>query len=136
MDNCIFCKIAKKQIPSNIIYEDQKFLAFLDISPANKGHTLIIPKEHYETFTDIPKELLKELAVAAQKVADAICKTTSAQGFNVFMNNKPSAGQVVPHAHFHIVPRFQGDGIRFDWPKKKYDEGEAAKLMVNIKKLL
>ena len=73
------------------------------------------------------------LSIVAQKVAAAVCKTTSAQGFNIFMNNKPSAGQVVPHTHFHIVPRFNGDGIRFDWPHKKYDDGEAQKLVTLVK---
>lgn len=136
MDGCLFCKIARKEIPSTVIYEDEKFLAFLDIMPANKGHALVIPKEHHETYTDLPVELARDLSEVVQKIASAICKTTSAQGFNVFINNKKAAGQVVPHAHFHIVPRFQGDGIRFDWPKKKYDEGEAAKLTMNIKNFL
>ncbi|MFC1691236.1 HIT family protein [Nanoarchaeota archaeon] len=132
MTDCIFCKIAKGEIPSSKIYEDDDFLAFLDIAPANKGHCLIIPKEHYETYTDLPEEILIKLAKVAQKVAKSIVDTTSANGFNIFMNNKPSAGQIVPHAHFHIVPRFQGDGINFDWPKQKYEEREMAELATKI----
>ncbi|MBS3122910.1 HIT family protein [Candidatus Woesearchaeota archaeon] len=122
--DCIFCKIVNKQIPSALVYEDPNFLAFLDISPANKGHALVIPKQHYETYTDLPDNVLKELAVVTKKVAEAINKSLNPDGLNIFMNNKQAAGQIVPHAHYHIVPRFKNDGIRFEWPHKKYDDGE------------
>ena len=132
MDNCIFCKIAKGEIPSAKIYEDEKYLAFLDIAPANKGHSLVIPKKHHETTLDMSADDLAELMKIVHRVTEAIRKALKPDGYNVFINNKPAAGQIVPHAHFHIVPRYNGDGIRFDWPKQKYAEGEMYKLKAKI----
>lgn len=136
MENCIFCKIVNKQIPSSVVYEDDNFMAFLDISPANKGHALVIPKKHYETYIDLPDNVLKELSVVTKKVAEAINKSLNPDGLNIFMNNKQAAGQIVPHAHFHIVPRFNGDGIRFEWPHKKYDNGENKVYADKIRRLI
>lgn len=135
-DDCVFCKIVKGEIPSAKIFEDELVLAFLDIMPANKGHTLVIPKKHYETFIDIPEDELAKLAAEVQKITKAVVKATSAEGFNIFINNKKVAGQVVPHAHFHIVPRFDGDGLSFSWPSKKYTDGETDKLKEKIKSVL
>ena len=132
MEDCIFCKIIKKQIPSTIVYEDNLFIAFLDIAPANKGHVLVVSKEHHETYTDLPDELLKELSVVTKKVAKAMNKSLNTGGFNIFMNNRKTAGQLVPHAHFHIIPRFEGDGIKFSYEHKKYGEGEAEQFKEKI----
>ena len=107
-------------------------LSFLDIAPANQGHSLVIIKEHYETLADIPEDKLQVLIAVVQKVAKAVVKGVNAEGFNVFANNKKVAGQLVPHVHFHIVPRFSGDGINFDWPNKKYAEGEMDKVKDKI----
>lgn len=110
-NDCIFCKIAKKEIPSEIIYEDKDSFAFLDIHPANEkgGHTLVIPKKHYEMITDIPNNELAVLIAAVKKVSEALMKF--AQGLNILQNNKKVAGQFINHAHFHIIPRYEGDGI-------------------------
>ena len=136
MDDCIFCKIVKGEIPSSRVYEDDSDLSFPDIAPANKGHTLAIPKQHYETLADIPDEELKELITATKKIAIAVKKATGAHGYNVFTNNHKAAGQIVPHLHFHIVPRFEDDGIEFDWPQRKYDEGEMEEFLERIKEAL
>lgn len=136
MTNCIFCKIAKGEIPSSKVYEDKDIIAFLDIAPANKGHCLVVPKEHYETLTDIPAELLKKLTIVVQKAAKALSLALGTDGYNMFMNNGRAAGQLVPHAHFHIVPRFATDGIRFEWPHKKYDDKEMQAYQEKIKKFL
>ncbi len=133
MEDCIFCKIVKGEIPSVKLYEDGIVLSFLDIMPANKGHALVIPKKHYETFIDIPKNDLGKLSSELQKIAKAVVKATNAEGFNIFMNNKKISGQVVPHAHFHIVPRFSNDGLKFNWPSKKYEDGEMDILKEKIK---
>jgi histidine triad (HIT) family protein len=133
MDECIFCKIAKKEIPSTIVYEDDQFLAFLDIAPANKGHTLVIPKEHYKVYTDIPEELLKKFAVVVKKVASSVHKGLEADGFNIVMNNYKVSGQIVSHAHFHILPRFINDGINSGWPHKNYEDGEMDSFKDKIK---
>lgn len=134
MADCVFCKIIKGEIPSAKLYEDNIILAFLDIMPANKGHTLVIPKKHYETLLDIPANELEKVSAELHKITKAVVKATNAEGFNVFMNNKKVAGQIVPHAHFHIVPRFSNDGLEFKWPSKKYNDGEINELKEKIKR--
>jgi len=126
MDDCIFCKIVKGEIPSSKVYEDEHVLAFLDIAHIQKGHTLVIPKNHFEILTDIPEEELNFLISATKKVAKAVEKGSEADGFIVSMNNRQVAGQEVPHAHFHIIPRYKDDGLKH-WPKIEYEEGEMDK---------
>jgi histidine triad (HIT) family protein len=126
MEGCIFCKIARGEIPCAKVYESDKALAFLDIQPVNEGHTLVIPKEHYETLIDIPEELLAEMSSTVKMVSSMVKNGMKAHGFNVMMNNNEAAGQVVPHAHFHIVPRFKGDGLRL-WEGKKVKTGDIEK---------
>src|SRR3989344_9662422 len=111
MADCVFCMIRDNKIPGTRVFEDSKVLAFLDIGPVNKGHTLVIPKEHHETLLDTPKELLKEVIVIVKKVSTAVKKGVSADGINIGVSNYKAAGQVVPHVHFHVIPRFEGDGF-------------------------
>ena len=111
-ENCIFCKIIAGKIPTLKVYEDKDVMAFLDIAPANKGHTLIVPKKHSK---DMLEDNNKDLA--------AVMKAVSAEGFNFIANTGPVAGQVVFHTHFHIIPRFENDGLKH-WPKKDYSEDE------------
>jgi len=132
--NCIFCKIAKKQIPTDILYENNKTIAFLDINPVNKGHTLVIPKEHYETIIDIPEDLLIEVIKTTKKISIALSKISD--GITIAQNNKKSGGQEIPHLHFHIIPRYKNDGLKYNWPTKKYKEGETQQLVEKIKNLL
>ncbi len=131
---CIFCKIIKGEIPCAKVYEDSETLAFLDISPCNKGHTLVIPKKHYETIDQMPVEELKDLIAKVQKISKAVKETTSAEGYNVNQNNGKAAGQLVNHVHFHIIPRFNNDGHSFDWTHLKYEEDEMNRLADTIKK--
>ena len=123
MDDCLFCKIVKGEVASSKIYEDDYVFAFLDIGPVNKGHTLVIPKKHYETYLDIPDEILEKMAVAIKKISKAVMKGVDADGFNLGMNNYSAAGQLVNHAHFHIMPRFKNDGLKL-WPQGQYGDGE------------
>lgn len=132
--DCIFCKILKGEIPSAKVYEDDNVYAFLDIGPVNKGHALVIPKEHHETVMDMPDELLCSLAVAAKKTCSAVMEATSADGVNLQMSNYKAAGQLVPHAHFHVIPRFEGDGFKH-WAQGKYEEGEMDQYKEKIAKL-
>jgi histidine triad (HIT) family protein len=122
-ETCIFCKIIKGEIPSSKVYEDEKVFAFLDIGPVNKGHTLVIPKEHHETIVDVPDDLLKDVIVVVKKLSKTVKNGVGADGFSVLTNNYEAAGQVVPHAHFHIIPRLNSDGL-MHWPQNKYSEGE------------
>ena len=127
MTECIFCKIVKGEIPSTKIFETDTVLVFLDIFPVNKGHCLVIPKSHHEIFTDIPDTLLSDMMKSAKKAAGSIMRSLDADGYNLMMNNHAPAGQVVMHAHIHIVPRFKGDGLKH-WPGRKYGPGEEEKI--------
>jgi histidine triad (HIT) family protein len=124
MTDCIFCKIAKGEIPSSKVYEDEFVLAFLDISPANKGHTLVIPKEHYETLTDIPVGILSKMMKIVRKASKKVGKKLKAEGYTIMMSNREAGEQVVKHAHIHIIPRYKTDDFKFAWTHKKYEEGE------------
>ena len=133
MGECIFCKIAAGEIPSTKLYENEKVLSFLDINPAAKGHALVIPKKHYHTLLDMPHEELKEVMEVVQKVAAAIMSTMQAEGFNVIQSNKEAAGQVIPHAHFHIIPRSKGDRLNFQWEQGKAEQEELKKYAEMVK---
>ena len=115
MTDCIFCKILNKEISSTKLYEDENVYAFLDIRPINKGHALVVPKRHSETFLDMASEDIASLFKTTQKVATAVMEAMNADGFNIGMNNFPAAGQEVPHSHVHIIPRFSDDGLKH-WP--------------------
>jgi len=134
--DCIFCKIINKEIPAGIIYEDENVLSFLDIMPANKGHCLVIPKKHYEALLDIPDEDLSELIKAVKKVGKALSLSIGNGAYNVVMNNGKEAGQVVQHAHIHIIPRFKGDRLRLSWSHKAYKDKEIEGYQNKIKKFL
>ncbi len=111
MENCIFCKIVKGEIPAEKILETENFIAIRDVNPKTEGHSLIIPKEHYKNLLDIPAYLNKELLETAKNVSLKLMEETSSEGFNLMMNNNPVAGQVVMHAHLHVLPRKEGDGF-------------------------
>ncbi|MFH2021210.1 MAG: HIT family protein [archaeon] len=123
MEDCIFCKIIDGQIPCSKVYEDSNVLCFLDNGPVNKGHLLVVPKQHAESILDESDENLAHCMVAIKKVAGALMKAMKAEGFNVINNAKPAAGQVIFHTHFHIIPRFANDGHRH-WPQSKYSSAE------------
>lgn len=124
MDDCIFCKIVAGKIPSNKVYEDEHTLAFMDIGPIIKGHTLVIPKEHHDPLMDTPPEILQKAIVTAQKVAKAQTIALGADGVNIVQSNGKAAGQEVPHLHFHVIPRFNNDGHRWNWRTAKYENME------------
>lgn len=124
MADCIFCKIVRGELPCTKLLEDADVLAFMDIGPIQPGHALLIPKKHYERTVEMSGEEVAGLMRHLPRLAKAIVAATGADGYNVFQMNGACAGQVVPHVHFHIIPRRNGDGIRFGWPAKKYAEGE------------
>lgn len=109
-EDCIFCKIADKEMDSHSVYEDDKTMAFLDINPVAKGHTVVIPKIHAEYITDLNEEEVKHLFTSAQEVMSLIDKKLKPDGFNVGFNHRSTAGQAVPHLHVHVIPRYEGDG--------------------------
>jgi len=111
-EDCIFCKIAKKEIPVEVIYENNNFIAFPDQNQHTPGHSLVIPKKHFVNIMDLPETLGSELIEAVKAVAELRFKEDKkVGGFNLVMNNFPAAGQVVMHAHVHVVPRRRGDHV-------------------------
>jgi len=133
---CIFCKIIKGEIPSAKVYEDNSTIAFLDIMPANKGHCLVIPKKHYETLLEIKDEDLVNITKTTKKIARALSLSMGNGSYNLVMNNGKVAGQVVNHAHMHLIPRFKGDMINLNWSHKKYRDKEMEEFTKNIKKFI
>ncbi|AJF62329.1 MAG: Histidine triad (HIT) protein [archaeon GW2011_AR20] len=137
MEDCVFCKIIKNKIPAIKVYEDDEVLAILDVRPATKhgGHTLVMPKEHFELITDLPDDLLKKLSLVIKKISKALLKFGN--GLNILQNNKKYAGQVIPHVHFHLIPRFENDNVKVEkWVVNEYREGEIEKTASKIKSLL
>lgn len=112
MEDCVFCKIIAERVPSYKVYEDDAVFAFLDVSPASEGHTLVAPKKHFNRFTDMDKESVASLFEAARKITAAAEKTFSAGGSNIGINDGKVAGQEIPHVHVHVIPRRKGDGGR------------------------
>lgn len=118
---CIFCQIRDGKIPSTVVYEDTKTLAFMDINPINDGHVLVIPKAHAETLFEISTSDLSAVAVTGKKVAAAIRQALQPEGLNLFQANGQAAFQAVPHFHLHLVPRWTGDRKGFEWRLVKGD---------------
>lgn len=114
-DECLFCKMVSGDIPTDKIYEDNKVLAFLDIQPANAGHTLVIPKKHSKNILEIENEDLEATIKIVKMLAKRIVKAVKAQGFNIIVNTENVAGQIVFHTHFHIVPQFEDDSRKLHW---------------------
>lgn len=135
MTDCIFCKIIEKEIPANIVYEDNDFLAFLDINPVNPGHSLIITKEHFKDFASTSDEMLSKIIVIGKKIGQALIDELGADGFNFSTNNGKAAGQIIFHTHFHIIPRKLDDGLKH-WGQKKYKEGETEEITQKLRKAL
>jgi len=135
MTDCIFCKIIRGEIPCDKVYENDKVLAFLDISPVSKGHTLVLPKKHYENLQQIPENLLCDLIKAVKKIAPATLKPTNAPSFNLIVSNGKEAGQEVPHIHMHIIPQL-GKDTQINLPHGKYKDSEMEKIADKIRKAL
>lgn len=124
MDQCIFCKIASGEIAAKKIYEDDHCVAVLDINPANKGHTLLIPKQHTTLFQELEEKTIAQLGINAKKISTAMLSGLGAPATNIFVANGPNAGQKAPHALIHIIPRYTGDGISLELPPGPLAEPE------------
>lgn len=127
----IFSKIIAGEVPSEKIYEDDETFAFLDINPNNPGHTLVIPKAEFENIYEIPEDLFLKVMSTVKRLAPAVRDAVGAEGVNIVMNNESAAGQIVPHVHVHIIPRFSGDGHKH-WHGTPYAEGKAAVVAAKI----
>lgn len=133
-ETCLFCRLLRGEIPSTRVYEDETTLAFLDIGPIVKGHTLVIPKRHCASLADAPRETVMQVMVTAQKIAQAQLNGLRADGVNIFQATGAAAGQVVPHFHVHVVPRFESDGHHWNWRAQRYEQpGEMAQLAERLR---
>jgi histidine triad (HIT) family protein len=108
---CPFCNIISGKIVASVVYEDATTIAFMDTSPTNTGHTLVVPKKHWENIYEIPEEILSEVIIIVKKVSVAVKKTVSAEGISILQLNGRFAGQSVMHFHVHVIPRFKEDSI-------------------------
>jgi len=133
---CIFCGIASGSIPSKKIYEDDKVVAVLDIYPANPAHLLILTKNHYAIFNQLPKEEVEHLAAICKRISELFFRVLRPEGINFFIANGPAAGQKAPHMILHAIPRFSGDGLHFDIPVNPQDEKELDAFYERLKKTL
>jgi histidine triad (HIT) family protein len=134
--HCVFCKILAGEIPSAKVYEDDKVMAFLDIAPFNLGHTLVVPKTHCHGLSDMPDDYRDALFAAAARLAPVVLRVTGATGFNLLLNNGQTAGQEVPHAHLHIIPRFADDQVLLSAPQKSYQGDEMSEMQEKIRQKL
>lgn len=130
--NCIFCKIIAGQIPCHRLLETERVLAFLDVGPLSRGHTLIVPKSHVATIDTMPDDIAAACGAVIPRLSRAITKVTGVKGWNVLQNNGKLAGQSVAHVHFHIIPRVEGDGLGYRWPAGKLDAAAAKELVTAI----
>lgn len=122
--DCIFCRIIAREIPAEILFENEQVISFLDINPIHYGHALVLPKKHCTNFLDLPSETYHSILDATQTVAKALVQGLNLEGFNIFSNNGTIAGQSVFHFHLHVTPRFSDDNIRFVLKLKQYSDGE------------
>jgi histidine triad (HIT) family protein len=124
------------QIPVAKIFEDEAVLAFLDIGPVSDGHTLVIPKQHFEKLHECPADFLGQVCSPLGKIACAVAAAMNSDGYNLLCNNGRAAGQLIGHVHFHIIPRNAGDGVFDRWPSYKYDAGKAEQIADKIRRNL
>lgn len=134
-DNCIFCKLANKDIPTNIIYEDEKFTVIMDASPATKGHALILPKNHAANIYELPDEDAADIFVLAKKLATKMTEILHCDGFNIVQNNGEVAGQTVFHFHMHLIPRYlnDGNGDKLTWNHADLSADEIAEIAAKLR---
>ena len=134
-DNCIFCKLANKDIPTNIIYEDDRFTVILDASPATKGHALILPKNHAANIYELPDEDASAVFVLAKKLATKMTEILHCDGFNIVQNNGEVAGQTEFHFHMHLIPRYLNDGNqdKLTWNHAEFTPEEIAEIAAELR---
>ena len=128
MDGCILCKIVSGEIPSFKIRETDKCIAILDINPANPGHTLVISKEHFDNVYSIDDDVLSDMILVAKKIARRLKERFECKGVNIIMNNEKIAGQIIPHAHIHVIPRFDDDKVIITYAKKQMAKEQFAEI--------
>jgi len=131
-EQCIFCRIARGEIPARKVFETEDTLAFLDIKPVNPGQVIVIPKKHYTVLPQIPDQELAMLSLVVKRVAAAVFEATNAEGVMITQLNGAAAGQVIPHVHFYVIPRYGNDKMENSWPTQELTDEQ----FVNIQKTI
>jgi histidine triad (HIT) family protein len=134
--DCVFCKIVRGVIPSARILETEDAIAFLDINPVNRGHTLLVPKAHHAQMGELPDAVAAALGALLPRLCRAVAAATGADGVNVIVNNGAAAGQTVDHSHVHVIPRFQDDPVNWPWPHQAYSGDELNQMRFRIEREL
>lgn len=135
-EDCIFCKIVAGEIPASVVFESESGLAFLDVNPLSDGHLLFVPRDHFERLSEIPPALAGKMAEAIPRLGRALLAATKAQAYNLLLNEGTVAGQVVPHVHYHLIPRKSGDGLGYRWNAGAYETGRADEIAAAYKKAM
>ncbi len=133
MDNCIFCKIVKKEFDSHIIFENDNFLVILDKFPSSLGHTLVVPKKHYENIFDMPKEIFSEGYEIVKDISYKLKNILGFEAMNVLQNNGEIAGQTIFHFHIHLIPRYKNDNVNISWNSNELSEKDFTDLLFKLK---
>lgn len=128
-ENCIFCKLASGDIPSATLYEDNDFRVILDLSPASKGHALIISKDHYRNLYDLDENLAAKAMVLAKAMILRLKDVLGCDGYNIVQNNEEAAGQTVFHFHMHLIPRYNGDNVGLGWKMGELSETDKEEIL-------
>lgn len=134
--NCIFCKIIEGDIPSKTLYENEEFKVIFDISPASKGHVIILPKYHVANIFELPEEITAKAFVLAKKIATVLQKVLNCDGVNILQNNGEAAGQTVFHLHIHVIPRYKDDNMGLSWVQGQADKEELEKIIADAQQYL
>ena len=134
-ENCIFCKIANGEIPSATLYEDEDFRVILDLSPASKGHALILPKEHYANLYELPDEVAAKVLIVAKNMITKMTKALGCDGYNIVQNNGEAAGQTVFHFHMHLIPRYKDDQVVLGWKMGSLTDEDKEDILAKLKEV-
>lgn len=135
-EQCIFCAIGKKQIPSYVLYEDEATLVFLDKHPATPGHAIVIPKNHVQTIFDMPIEYYTHVMGIAKKMGEYLVQSLGAEGVNILCSVGQAAGQRIPHAFVHVIPRYKEDGVHLAWDMKPAEDKDLESIQSNVLSLI
>lgn len=130
--DCVFCRIITGDLPAYIIHQDEWSISFLDINPFTWGHALVLPKEHFASLGELPDEMAAPLMKNISLVARAVTSAAGVDSFNVLLNDGGVAGQIVPHVHFHVIPRSPGDGLHFKTGRRDFLEEEMKGIQESI----
>lgn len=134
--NCIFCKIIEGEIPSKTLYEDDDFKVIFDISPASRGHVIILPKYHAANIFELPEKVTADAFIMAKKIATVLKSVLNCDGVNILQNNGEAAGQTVFHLHIHVIPRYKDDNMGLTWKQGEADPEELDKIIESAKQYM